>query len=276
MDTRSVSLAVSVGDRVVVEGFKLGTVRYVGGAGGMDAYIGVELDNDVGDSDGVFRGRRYFTCPVGRGVLRSVREVKKYLEDDYNRTGLIDTTLDKYVTCRSIDPSAGSCVCSESLENVEECKEDVDPAMQEDQSAEILKDNISLQRRVELFNNKVTLLQSNLQEEADRRRGLERRNRVLNAECEQIKSELRRERRERDILVESLERQIRREAERREGLERDNTLLKRELERRALKEFSSPSPPSTLGEEISSLFSSMRTALKEKEAREKHAFSSLL
>lgn len=39
----------------------VGRVRYVGLVSGKsDPHVGVELPQDVGDSDGVFQGRRYF------------------------------------------------------------------------------------------------------------------------------------------------------------------------------------------------------------------------
>ena len=60
------------GDRVIVQGNQLGTVKYIGKLE-FDPlgriFIGVQLDAPVGITDGAVRGQRYFQCPPGHGVF---------------------------------------------------------------------------------------------------------------------------------------------------------------------------------------------------------------
>ncbi|XP_069700132.1 uncharacterized protein [Periplaneta americana] len=54
----------------------VGRVRYVGSVFGLtDPHVGVELPQDVGDSDGVFQGRRYFDCDPDRAVFVPFKKV---------------------------------------------------------------------------------------------------------------------------------------------------------------------------------------------------------
>lgn len=55
------STDLEIGDRVVVSGTKIGTVRYVGSTGfAKGEWAGVELDEPLGKNDGAVAGRRYF------------------------------------------------------------------------------------------------------------------------------------------------------------------------------------------------------------------------
>ncbi|XP_065913818.1 uncharacterized protein [Dysidea avara] len=55
-----------VGDRVLVDGYLPGVVKYVGDLDSdfinSQVYVGVKLDDPVGDSDGIINGKRYFKC----------------------------------------------------------------------------------------------------------------------------------------------------------------------------------------------------------------------
>lgn len=60
------------GDRVIVRGQKLGTVKYIGKPT-FDyinrLFIGVHLDAPDGVCDGEVKGTRYFSCPPDSGVF---------------------------------------------------------------------------------------------------------------------------------------------------------------------------------------------------------------
>jgi len=61
---------LAVGQAVVVSGRHEGVVRYLGPADFADGlWVGVELLHRAGEHDGAVFGRRYFSCPDGRGLL---------------------------------------------------------------------------------------------------------------------------------------------------------------------------------------------------------------
>ncbi|XP_067412877.1 CAP-Gly domain-containing linker protein 3 isoform X1 [Emydura macquarii macquarii] len=75
------SLGLKLGERVVVDGQKLGTLRFCGTtefASGQ--WIGVELDEPEGKNDGSVGGIRYFICPPKQGVFASVSKITKATE----------------------------------------------------------------------------------------------------------------------------------------------------------------------------------------------------
>ncbi|KAJ9581821.1 hypothetical protein L9F63_003890 [Diploptera punctata] len=54
----------------------VGRVRYVGSVPGKnEPHVGVELPQDMGDSDGVFQGRRYFDCDPDRALFVPFKKV---------------------------------------------------------------------------------------------------------------------------------------------------------------------------------------------------------
>ncbi|XP_074872665.1 CAP-Gly domain-containing linker protein 3 isoform X2 [Carettochelys insculpta] len=72
------SLGLKLGERVVVDGQKLGTLRFCGTtefASGQ--WVGVELDEPEGKNDGSVGGIRYFICPPKQGVFASVSKITK-------------------------------------------------------------------------------------------------------------------------------------------------------------------------------------------------------
>lgn len=79
--------SIKVGDRVTVPGPRgAGTasacsavVKYVGRLDNdvpdYNLYIGVKLDDPISDTDGLFKGKRYFTCPDNHGHFCPVDDV---------------------------------------------------------------------------------------------------------------------------------------------------------------------------------------------------------
>ncbi|XP_014207010.1 uncharacterized protein LOC106638398 isoform X1 [Copidosoma floridanum] len=64
--------------KVIAESGKIlqGRVRYVGAVnGGNDAYVGVELPNNAGTSDGSYNGRRHFDCEAERAIFVPFKKV---------------------------------------------------------------------------------------------------------------------------------------------------------------------------------------------------------
>lgn len=60
----------SLGDRVCVMGHKRGVLRFKGKVDfSPGIWAGVELDAEEGDSDGLYEGKRYFTCSAGHGLM---------------------------------------------------------------------------------------------------------------------------------------------------------------------------------------------------------------
>ena len=66
-------VALKAGDRVLVDGQWPGFVRYIGNLDGSyissDVFIGIKLDDPVGEHDGILDGKRYFRCPDKHGVI---------------------------------------------------------------------------------------------------------------------------------------------------------------------------------------------------------------
>eukprot|EP01137_Pigoraptor_chileana_P008003 Opistho-2@54317 len=77
---RATSVPICIGDRVIVKGHGPGVVKFVGTLSEdyiTDAfYVGVKLDTpDPSRHDGVVRGKRYFSCTPGHGILVKSRNV---------------------------------------------------------------------------------------------------------------------------------------------------------------------------------------------------------
>ena len=68
IDSEMASLAM--GQEVILDQRHAGWVRYKGEVEGKDGtWLGVELENTVGDSDGEYGGKRYFTCSDGCSIF---------------------------------------------------------------------------------------------------------------------------------------------------------------------------------------------------------------
>ncbi|PAV76692.1 hypothetical protein WR25_22216 isoform E [Diploscapter pachys] len=67
-----------IGERVLVAGGKLGTVRYLGTADfAQGLWAGVELDQPYGKNDGSVQGKRYFVCKAPYGIFVSASKVQR-------------------------------------------------------------------------------------------------------------------------------------------------------------------------------------------------------
>ncbi|VDM40297.1 unnamed protein product, partial [Toxocara canis] len=65
-----------VGDRVVVPGGKLGTLRFLGNTEFKEGvWAGIELDQPLGKNDGSVQGKRYFTCKAPYGLFAMASKV---------------------------------------------------------------------------------------------------------------------------------------------------------------------------------------------------------
>ena len=65
-----------INDRVLIDGMLKGTIRYIGRVSFSPVVVaGVELDEAVGNSDGAFRGKRYFTCSSDCGLFSPVANI---------------------------------------------------------------------------------------------------------------------------------------------------------------------------------------------------------
>ncbi|XP_028922396.1 CAP-Gly domain-containing linker protein 3 isoform X2 [Ornithorhynchus anatinus] len=76
------ALGLRLGDRVLVDGQKAGTLRFCGTtefASGQ--WVGVELDEPEGKNDGSVGGIRYFNCPPKQGIFASVSKISKATTD---------------------------------------------------------------------------------------------------------------------------------------------------------------------------------------------------
>uniref|UniRef100_A0A671P2V5 CAP-Gly domain-containing linker protein 3-like n=1 Tax=Sinocyclocheilus anshuiensis TaxID=1608454 RepID=A0A671P2V5_9TELE len=75
------SLGLKLGDRVVLDETKTGTLRFCGTtefASGQ--WVGIELDEPEGKNDGSVGGIRYFICPPKQGIFAPVSKISKALE----------------------------------------------------------------------------------------------------------------------------------------------------------------------------------------------------
>ncbi|XDV43665.1 hypothetical protein PO909_012106 [Leuciscus waleckii] len=75
------SMGLHLGDKVVIAGQKVGTLRFCGStefAGGL--WAGVELHQPVGKNDGSVAGVQYFTCPSKHGIFAPLSKLSKLSE----------------------------------------------------------------------------------------------------------------------------------------------------------------------------------------------------
>ncbi|XP_076834043.1 CAP-Gly domain-containing linker protein 4 isoform X3 [Brachyhypopomus gauderio] len=79
--TQLAAMGLRVGDRVVIAGQKVGTLRFCGStefAGGL--WAGVELQHPDGKNDGSVAGVQYFSCPMNHGIFAPLSKVTKLSE----------------------------------------------------------------------------------------------------------------------------------------------------------------------------------------------------
>ncbi|XP_067901368.1 CAP-Gly domain-containing linker protein 4-like isoform X11 [Heterodontus francisci] len=72
------SLGLKLGERVMIAGQKVGTLRFCGStefASGQ--WAGIELDEPVGKNDGSICGIQYFSCPIKYGIFAPLSKVSK-------------------------------------------------------------------------------------------------------------------------------------------------------------------------------------------------------
>ncbi|XP_030599450.1 CAP-Gly domain-containing linker protein 3 isoform X3 [Archocentrus centrarchus] len=75
------ALGLKLGDRVVLDDMKTGTLRFCGTtefASGQ--WVGVELDEPEGKNDGSVGGVRYFICPPKLGIFAPVSKISKAID----------------------------------------------------------------------------------------------------------------------------------------------------------------------------------------------------
>ncbi|XP_041668571.1 CAP-Gly domain-containing linker protein 4-like isoform X2 [Cheilinus undulatus] len=75
------TMGIRLGDRVVIAGQKVGTLRFCGStefSGGL--WAGVELDKPEGKNDGSVAGVQYFTCRMKHGIFAPLSKISKPLE----------------------------------------------------------------------------------------------------------------------------------------------------------------------------------------------------
>eukprot|EP00043_Microstomoeca_roanoka_P011055 m.104344 g.104344 ORF g.104344 m.104344 type:complete len:796 (-) comp15075_c1_seq1:852-3239(-) len=72
-------LPFRVGDRVVLTHDRTGVIRWIGRFDSSfvtsHIHIGVQLDDPIGEHDGILNGKRYFTCPELHGVFVTKYEI---------------------------------------------------------------------------------------------------------------------------------------------------------------------------------------------------------
>lgn len=79
-----------------------GTIRYAGSLVAKDGeWVGIELDNRVGNTSGLYKGIQYFQCRDGHGIFTHARNIRfvpsqRRLHDTFkvvSRTSFVDETL---------------------------------------------------------------------------------------------------------------------------------------------------------------------------------------
>ncbi|XP_070563228.1 CAP-Gly domain-containing linker protein 4-like isoform X2 [Ptychodera flava] len=72
------SLGLSLGDRVMVGGAKMGTLRFCGTTEfATGQWAGIELDEPEGKNDGSVGGIAYFSCPAKHGIFAPISKICK-------------------------------------------------------------------------------------------------------------------------------------------------------------------------------------------------------
>lgn len=72
-------LPFKVGDRVILKGDLTGVIKWVGVfdeyVSSLEIYVGVHLDDPVGEHDGLFGKKRFFQCPTYHGTIVPKKDV---------------------------------------------------------------------------------------------------------------------------------------------------------------------------------------------------------
>ncbi|XP_075060484.1 CAP-Gly domain-containing linker protein 4 [Mixophyes fleayi] len=72
---------LKLGDRVLIAGQKVGTLRYCGPTQfALGQWAGVEMDESEGKNDGTIGGVQYFKCPARHGIFAPLSKIKKVNE----------------------------------------------------------------------------------------------------------------------------------------------------------------------------------------------------
>ncbi|XP_039992669.1 CAP-Gly domain-containing linker protein 4-like isoform X3 [Xiphias gladius] len=88
------TMGIRLGDRVVIAGQKVGTLRFCGStefSGGL--WAGVELDKPEGKNDGSVAGVQYFTCRIKHGIFAPLSKISKPLERHKTSTTKTSTPI---------------------------------------------------------------------------------------------------------------------------------------------------------------------------------------
>ncbi|XP_032357139.1 CAP-Gly domain-containing linker protein 4 isoform X2 [Etheostoma spectabile] len=88
------SMGIRLGDRVVIAGQKVGSLRFCGStefSGGL--WAGVELDKPEGKNDGSVAGVQYFTCRIKHGIFAPLSKISKPLEKHKTSTRKTSTPV---------------------------------------------------------------------------------------------------------------------------------------------------------------------------------------
>ncbi|GAA6235890.1 CAP-Gly domain-containing linker protein 4-like isoform X2 [Lates japonicus] len=88
------TMGIHLGDRVVIAGQKVGTLRFCGStefSGGL--WAGVELDKPEGKNDGSVAGVQYFTCRIKHGIFAPLSKISKPLERHKSSTTKTPTPI---------------------------------------------------------------------------------------------------------------------------------------------------------------------------------------
>ncbi|XP_026147844.1 CAP-Gly domain-containing linker protein 4 isoform X2 [Mastacembelus armatus] len=88
------TMGIRLGDRVLIAGQKVGTLRFCGStefSGGL--WAGVELDKPEGKNDGSVAGVQYFTCRFKHGIFAPLSKISKPLERHKTTTTKTSTPI---------------------------------------------------------------------------------------------------------------------------------------------------------------------------------------
>ncbi|XP_067901362.1 CAP-Gly domain-containing linker protein 4-like isoform X5 [Heterodontus francisci] len=125
------SLGLKLGERVMIAGQKVGTLRFCGStefASGQ--WAGIELDEPVGKNDGSICGIQYFSCPIKYGIFAPLSKVSKIPKEKKSLTRTSSIKAATPVRSKKMDlshvtskintglrkraPSVGSLACDET------------------------------------------------------------------------------------------------------------------------------------------------------------------